>query len=124
MSPAIEFFEGISEELSDVRLRRSKASGVRNVLMVFEKLNALDRFNSFTQRFAKGLRLRDEEGEITIQPDSVQFIYSGAEGDDLERVECKFDILREDHWERFMRFMERYAEANGMVYGDTPSKNG
>lgn len=116
--PKIEFFEGISEEVSDVRLRQEKSTGRRSVLMIFEKLEALERFNSFRQRFSKALNLEDSEGKIAVEPDSLRFIYGGPEGDDLQRVECSFIIEQEDHWDRFMRFMERYSEANGMAYQD------
>lgn len=116
--PSIEFFEGIPEELSDVRLRRNRSTGVRSVLMTFSQLKALERFNSFTKKFSNSMRLIDSEGEISVEPGSVKFIFGGPEGDDLERVECKFEIEREDHWDRFMRFMNRYAEVNGMVYGE------
>lgn len=119
--PTIEFFEGISEEVSDVRLRQEKSTGNRNVLMIFEQLEALEKFNSFRQRFSKALNLTDSEGKISIEPDSLRFIYGGPEGDDLQRVECSFVIEQDDHWERFMRFMERYAEVNGMAYQDKKS---
>lgn len=65
------------------------------------------------------MRLTDEEGEIRVEPTSVKFIFGGPEGDDLQRMECEFEIEREDHWERVMRFMHRYAEANGMAYGES-----
>lgn len=116
--PSIQFFEGVSETLSDVSLRRNRTSGIRSVLLVFQELKSLERFRSYTKRFTNSIRLTDEEGEINVEPSSVQFIFGGPEGDDLKRVECKFEIDREDHWERFMRFMHRYAEANGMVYGE------
>lgn len=118
-TPTIEFFEGISEELGDVSLRRDRSTGVRTVLMTFRTLKAIERFRSYTNRFAKALLLSDEEGKISIEPSSMQFIFGGPEGNDLQRVECKFEIDRDEHWERFMRFMHRYAEANGMVYGET-----
>ncbi|MBE9125898.1 MULTISPECIES: photosystem II reaction center protein Psb28 [unclassified Coleofasciculus] len=117
--PSIQFFEGVSEELSNVSLRRNRNTGIRSVLMSFESLNALEKFNSFTKQFSNALRLTDEEGEISIEPSSVKFIFSGPEGDDLERVDCQFEIEQPDHWERFMRFMNRYAEANGMAYSET-----
>ena len=117
--PSIQFFEGLYEELDDVSLRRNRSTGVRTVLMTFKKLKAIERFNSFTQRFSNAIRLQDSEGEISIEPSGVKFIFGGPEGDDLERVECRFELDREDHWERFMRFMHRYAEANGMEYGNT-----
>lgn len=117
-NPSIEFFEGISEELSNVSLRRNRNTGVRSVLMSFERLKSLEKFNSFTKKFSKSMCLIDAEGVISVEPSSVKFLFSGPEGDELERVECEFEIDREDHWERFMRFMNRYAEANGMAYGE------
>lgn len=118
-TPSIQFFEDIPEELSSVSLRQSKSSGVRSVLMTFTALRAIEKFNSFKKRFSNSMRLTDEEGEISVEPSSVKFIFSGDEGDELQRVECKFEIERQDHWERFMRFMNRYAEANDMAYGET-----
>lgn len=118
-TPSIQFFEGVSEELSNVSLRRNRSTGVRSVLMSFESLNALEKFNSFTKQFSNALRLTDEEGEISIEPSSVKFIFGGPEGDDLERVDCQFEIEQSEHWERFMRFMNRYAEVNGMAYSET-----
>ena len=119
--PLIEFFEGVPEDLSDVSLRRNRTTGVRSVLMVFETLHSIERFRSYTNRFAKALLLTDAEGKIEIEPSSIKFIFGGADGDDLERVECRFDIDQEAHWERFMRFMHRYAEANEMSYGENSS---
>jgi photosystem II Psb28-2 protein len=121
LAPSIEFFEGIFEELSDVSLRRSRSTGIRTVLLTFKSLKSIERFRSYTNRFAKALLLTDAEGKISIEPSSIQFIFGGPEGDDLQRVECKFEIGQDEHWERFMRFMHRYAEANGMVYGETDS---
>lgn len=124
-TPSLQFFEGINEELSNVSLRRNRNSGIRNVLMSFKSLKAIEKFNSFTKKFSNYLMLIDEEGTISIEPSGVKFIFGGDEGDNLERVDCKFEIEEEDHWERFMRFMNRYAEANGMAYGDRgkPTEN-
>ena len=93
-------------------------------MMTFKQLKAIERFNSFTKRSSNSMRLIDNEGVINVEPNSVKFIFSGPEGDELERVECKFEIDREAHWERFMRFMQRYAEANGMEYGENSSSKG
>lgn len=117
-NPSIEFFVGISEELSNVSLRRSKETGIRNVLMTFKNLKSLEKFQSFTQQTYGDLRLIDSEGEISVKPSSLRIIFGGDEGDDLQRVECGFEMEKDDHWERFMRFMKRYAEANGMGYQD------
>jgi photosystem II Psb28-2 protein len=119
--PIIEIFQGISEQLSDVSLRRNRDTGARIVVLTFSTMEAIERFNSYTKRFNQSIRLSDSEGDISITPSSVQFIFGGPEGDDLQRVECKIEIDQEDHWERFMRFMHRYAEANGMEYGERGS---
>jgi len=121
IAPSIEFFVGIQEDLSNVSLRRNQSTGVRSVLMIFNSLKALDKLKSFTERSRGNLRLADSEGEITVIPSSIKFIYGGEEGEDLQRVECSFELEQEDHWERFMRFMNRYAEANNMGYSDKPT---
>ncbi|MEQ8537354.1 MAG: photosystem II reaction center protein Psb28 [Coleofasciculus sp. D1-CHI-01] len=123
-TPSIQFFEGLPEELSNVSLRRNRNSGVRSVLMSFDSLKAIEKFQSYTKRFANALLLIDEEGQISVEPSSVKFIFSGPEGDDLKRVDCEFEIEHQDHWDRFMRFMHRYAEVNGMAYGDTKPAQG
>ncbi len=119
--PYIQIFEGVPEELSGVSLRREKSTGRRFAIFRFEKLESLEHFISFRKGFSSALHLFDEEGEIVIEPSGVQFVYGGSEGEDLRRVECKLEIDREDHWDRFLRFLDRYAEANGMEYGE-PSK--
>jgi photosystem II Psb28-2 protein len=115
--PSIEFFKDIAEELSGVSLRRNKRTGIRNVVMIFEFLNALERFNSFTKGSAQNISLIDSEGEILVTPHSLKIIFGGDEGDELKRVECIFEIDSDTQWERFSRFMERYAEANEMEFG-------
>lgn len=118
--PSIQFFAGIPEALDDVSLRRNRSTGDRSVLMIFRQLKAIERFNSFRNEFSKTMKLIDSEGEISVEPSSVKFIFGGPEGDEFERLECRFEIDRDDHWERFIRFMNRYAEANGMEYGEHP----
>ena len=116
VTPSIEFFIGVPEELSNVSLRRGKETGVRNVLLSFDKIKALEKFQSFTARSANNLRLIDSEGEISVESARIELLYSTGEEEELRRVNCSFDIEDEEHWERFMRFMNRYAEANGMAY--------
>jgi len=118
-TPTVEFYEGIPEEISNVSLRRDRATGDRIVVLLFERLKAIEQFQSFRSRFSKALKLTDSEGVITIEPTGVKFIFGGPEGDDLRQVECTLAIDQEAHWERFMRFMHRYADANGMAYGES-----
>ncbi len=121
--PSIQIFAGVQEELSGVSLRRSKASGQRSAVLIFDKLESLEHFRSYWKRSANAVHLIDEEGEMLIEPSGVRFLYGGPEGEDLRRVECKLEIDQNDHWDRFMRFMNRYAEANEMVYGESGSSS-
>lgn len=116
--PSIQIFAGVQEELSGVSLRRSKTSGTRSAVLIFDRLESLEHFRSYWKRSSNAVHLIDEEGEMVIEPSGVRLIYGGPEGEDLRRVECKLEIGRNDRWERFMRFMNRYAEANEMVYGE------
>jgi photosystem II Psb28-2 protein len=117
-TPSIQFFVGVFEELNNVSLRRERRTGKRIVLLTFNQLNALEGFKSFTKQSLNALLLSDEEGEISVTPSSTKFVFGGDEGDELKQVKCEFEIEQDDHWERFMRFMHRYAEANGMEYGE------
>jgi photosystem II Psb28-2 protein len=117
-TPSIQFFVGLSEELENVSLRRKKETGDRCVMMIFKTLKAIEKFQSFTKQSYGDMRLIDSEGEISVEPSSLKFIFAGDEGDEIQHVECGFEIAKEDHWERFMRFMQRYAEANGMGYSE------
>lgn len=116
--PTVQFYEGILETISNVSLRRDRTTGVRRLVLFFERLEAIEQFKSFRKQFSKALKLTDEEGEIAIEPLGIRFIFGGPEGDDLKQVECTLEVDRDDHWERLMRFMHRYAEANGMAYGE------
>ncbi|WP_339367231.1 photosystem II reaction center protein Psb28 [Picosynechococcus sp. PCC 7002] len=118
-TPRIEFFNGISEELSNVSLQRNPKTGVNSVSMTFAQLNALDRFQSFTAGSNGIVRLIDEEGDIAVTPSSCRIVFGGEEGDELRGVICRFEIENDDHWERFMRFMHRYADEHGFAYGES-----
>ncbi len=119
IQPTVEFFDGIAENPSNVSLRRGKRTGNRTVLMRFTTLNALSGTNSFLRRSFDAMKLTDEEGVITVQPSSTRLAFGGDDGDDFEHLDVAFEIQDEGHWERFMRFMHRYAEANGMAFGES-----
>ena len=78
--PSIEFFQGVAEELSSVSLRRHKNTGIRNVLMIFETLNALEKFNSFTKGSAQNLSIIYSEGEILVTPNYLKIKFGGDIG--------------------------------------------
>jgi photosystem II Psb28-2 protein len=122
-TPSIQFFDGIDEFLDDVSLRRNRSTGERIVVMAFRKLRALDRFNSFRAQSANVMKLIDSEGVIMVTPSYTKFFFGGEDGGEFEKLECAFEIS-EQYWERFLQFMERYAEAHGMEYGEHKKNEG
>ncbi|EKU96374.1 photosystem II reaction center protein Psb28 [Leptolyngbya sp. PCC 7375] len=119
--PSVQIFKNIPEEISGVSLRRDPSTGTHVAVIRFEALASIEHFLSFRKSSRNALHLIDTEGEILIMPSGVKMFYGDLEGEDLKGVECKLEIDRDDHWERFMRFMHRYAEANGLAYGESES---
>lgn len=52
---------------------------------------------------------------LRATPSSVKLIFGEPEGDEFQRINCAIEIEQENHWERFMRFMN-LSQANGMEY--------
>jgi photosystem II Psb28-2 protein len=117
--PSIEFFDGISEELENVSLRRNPSTGLRSVKFTFQTLKALNRGNSFIKRSFNTMRLIDSDGTISVAPTSTKLFWGGEENDELKRFEFVFEIDRDDHWERFMGFMGRYSAANDLIFAES-----
>lgn len=117
--PSIEFFDGISEELENVSLRRNPSTGLRSVKFTFQTLKALNRGNSFIKRSFNTMQLIDSEGTISVAPKSTKLFWGGEENDELKRFEFVFEIDRDDHWERFMGFMDRYSAANDLIFAES-----
>lgn len=121
ITPSIEFFAGIPEELSDVRLRRDRNTGENSVKMTFVNIKAVQGTNSFAKASFNDIRLVDSEGVISIEPKSSKLFWKDK-GDDeeLAKIEIVFDVSSTEHWDRFMRFMERYSAANGWEFTSNP----
>ena len=121
LTPTIEFFAGIPEELSDVRLRRDRHTGENSVKMTFVNIKAVQGANSFAKASFNDIRLVDSEGTISIEPKSSKLFWKDKDDDEeLAKIEIVFDVGSTEHWDRFMRFMERYSEANGWEFKSTP----
>ena len=67
-TPTVEFYDGIAEEISNVSLRQNRSTGVKTVLLSFERLRAIEKFRNFRSRFSKALKLTGEGGSIRIEP--------------------------------------------------------
>ena len=105
----IQFSRGLDEEvIPDVRLTRSRNGGQGTATFIFTNPKILDQA---TTEDITGMYLIDEEGEIVTREVKAKFVNGRPEG--LEAVYIMKSI---EEWDRFMRFMERYGEENGLEF--------
>ncbi|MDZ7951792.1 photosystem II reaction center protein Psb28 [Nostoc sp. DedQUE09] len=103
----IQFSRGLDEEVTpDVRLTRSRTGDSATATFTFTNPKILDQG---TTEDITGMYLIDEEGEIITREVKAKFINGKP-----EELEALYVMKSAQEWERFMRFMERYAEENDL----------
>jgi photosystem II protein len=108
----IQFSRGVKEAVvPDVRLTRARSGNSGTAVFYFEKPQALS--NDSTQEIT-GMYLVDEEGELVTREVKAKFINGQPEA-----IEAIYLMKSPDEWERFMRFMQRYAEENDLGFSKT-----
>ncbi|MBF2034413.1 MAG: photosystem II reaction center protein Psb28 [Leptolyngbyaceae cyanobacterium T60_A2020_046] len=105
----IEFARGVVEEvIPDVRLTRSPDGTNGTATFYFEYPKAL---MPETGVEVTGMYLVDDEGELVTREVNGKFINGEPAG-----IEATYIIKSVQEWDRFMRFMTRYAEQNGLGF--------
>jgi photosystem II protein len=105
----IQFSRGIDEDVvPDVRLTRSKTGTQGTATFTFENPKAL---SSSSTEDITGMYMIDEEGEIVTREVKARFVNGQPAG-----LEALYLMRSPEEWDRFMRFMERYAQANGLGF--------
>lgn len=105
----IQFAKGLTEEvIPTIRLTRSKTGDSGTATFYFEspKIFADNQTQEVT-----GIYLIDEEGEITSREVKGKFVNGKPTA-----IEAILIMNSAAEWERFMRFMERYAQENGLEF--------
>ena len=106
---AIQFFRGIDEPVvPDIRLTRSRDGRTGQATFVFEKPQALA---PETLGDIGGMWMVDEEGEMVTREVNGKFVNGIPSA-----LEATYTWKTEQDFEHFMRFAQRYAEANGLGY--------
>jgi photosystem II protein len=106
----IQFSRGIAEEITpDVRLTRSKDGTNGTATFYFEKPKA---FADESAVAITGMYMIDEEGEITTKEVNAKYVNGQPEA-----LEALYVMKSTAEWERFIRFMDRYAAENGLEKG-------
>ena len=105
----IQFIQGIDEEgTNKVRLTRSRSGNQGTATFTFENPKALGQ--DVTQEIT-GMYMIDEEGQMITREVKAKFI--NGEPKFLEGFYVMKSLAE---WERFMRFMERYAEKYNLEF--------
>jgi photosystem II 13kDa protein len=105
----IQFSRGIKEEVTpDIRLFRAKDGNSGTAKFDFENPRALD--DDANQEIT-GMYLIDEEGEIVIKDVNCRFVNGKPTS-----LEANYTIKSAGEWDRFIRFMDRYAEDNDLGF--------
>ena len=103
----IQFSRGIVETvIPDIRLTRAKDGSNGQAIFYFEKPEALSQTST---EDVTGMYMIDEEGEITTAKVNAKFVNGMPEA-----LEAVYVMRSPAEWDRFMRFMERYGEQNGL----------
>lgn len=106
----LEFIRGIEEpSIPEVRLTRSKDGSNGTATFVFPEPSIFEASGELGD--ITGLYMVDDEGCLTTVDVQAKFINGKP-----SRIECKYVMRTSFEWDRFMRFMERYAEDKGLGF--------
>lgn len=108
---SIQFVKGLEEKvIPDVKLTRARDGSSGTATFKFASPNVFDA-STASQGEITGMFLVDEEGELTTTDVNASFVNGKPKS-----LESVFVMKTPDEWDRFMRFMERYGEANGLGF--------
>jgi photosystem II protein len=103
----IQFSRGVNEDvIPDVRLTRSRTGDSGTATFIFNNPKALDQGST---EDITGMYMIDEEGEIVTREVKAKFINGKPEA-----LEAIYIMKSSQEWDRFIRFMTRYGEENGL----------
>ena len=106
---SIQFFRGVDEPVvPDIRLTRSRDGRTGQATFRFEQPAAIA---PETMGDITGMWMIDEEGEMITREVNGKFVNGKASA-----LEAVYSWKSEEDFDRFMRFAQRYAAANGLGY--------
>lgn len=104
----IQFISGVNEEVvPDVRLTRAKDGNSGRAIFYFENPQLLQQGSLDIL----GMYLIDEEGELVSREVNAKFVNGQPTA-----IEAIYPMKSSQEWDRFMRFMERYANTHGLAF--------
>lgn len=110
VKPTIQFIQGTDEQtVPDVRLTKSRDGTNGMAIFTFTEPSVFD--SSSVVGDITGFFMIDEEGVLQSVDVNAKFVNGKPAG-----IEAKYIMRSPREWDRFMRFMERYANANGLSF--------
>jgi photosystem II protein len=110
-SASIQFVRGLEEKVvPDIKLTRARDGGSGVATFQFVSPNVFDA-STASQGDVTGMFMEDEEGEFSTTDVNARFANGRPQA-----IEATYVMKTPDEWDRFMRFMERYGEANGLGF--------
>jgi len=109
-SAVIQFIRGTDElSVPEVRLTRSRDGTNGTATFLFDQPSVFDSSKELGD--ITGLYLVDDEGVIQSKDVSAKFVNGKP-----AKIEARHIMRSSRDWDRFMRFMERYAEKNDLGF--------
>lgn len=110
VKPTIQFIQGTDElTIPDVRLTKSRDGTNGMAIFSFNEPSVFDSSGEIGD--ITGFYMIDEEGVLQSVDVSAKFVNGKP-----SRIEAKYIMRSPREWDRFMRFMERYANQNGLQF--------
>ena len=107
----IQFVKGLEEKIvPDIKLTRAKDGSSGIATFQFANPNVFDA-STQSQGDITGMYLVDEEGEMSTNDVNASFTNGKPQS-----IESTLVLNSPAEWDRFMRFMERDGEANGLGF--------
>lgn len=107
----IQFVRGLKEKVvPNVKLTRARDGSSGVATFQFISPNVFDASTAEKGEIT-GMFMIDEEGEISTTDVNAKFANGKPQA-----IESTFVMKSPQEWDRFMRFMERYGEANGLGF--------
>jgi photosystem II protein len=106
----LEFIRGIDEPtIPEVRLSRSRTGASGSALFIFDQPSIFQASGDIGD--ITGLFMEDDEGTLTTTDVKAKFVNGKPQA-----IEARYAMRSGFEWDRFMRFMDRYAEQKGLGF--------
>ena len=107
----IQFVKGLEEKvIPDIKLTRARDGSSGIATFKFKNPNVFDA-STASSGDVTGMFLVDSEGEMSTTSVNASFVNGKPQA-----IESTLVMNSPEEWDRFMRFMERYGEANGLGF--------